>query len=311
MVRSSFSDAPGPSDRFVLSAITRRVALSRPVRTTSSRSNPSPTLIWLVADPATRRTSFLTTAASPTRVCAESGLAASKTIVPSERRKREKLRDFISKPIDYPDIVPDRARLRCGGFITSGALLARVLVTSDSKCVQCDGHKNLLRPHSILPQFHLAHEDRASITFYSRPFDRSHRRLRGHHLRYRAFCDADRHHCAGKILFRRSALRAGGAADARTCNARADAQPDASAAGKTNHRAVDPFVRRRAARVALSGGAVRRACPRRGVPLRPGVVRRASAGDRRKPARVFQPDAVRAVADRDAGYFRTDLRAVR
>ena len=81
----------------------------------------------------------------------ESGLAASTAIAPSTKRKKEKLRDFISKPIDYPDIVPDRARKRCGRIITSGALLARRLVPSDSNRVQCDGHKNLYRPHSILP----------------------------------------------------------------------------------------------------------------------------------------------------------------
>jgi hypothetical protein len=51
----------------VLSIITSRAALSAPVRTTSSRNRPSPTLIWLAPDPPTRSTSFCTTAASPTR----------------------------------------------------------------------------------------------------------------------------------------------------------------------------------------------------------------------------------------------------
>ena len=50
---------------------------------------------------------------------------------------------------------------------------------------------------------------------------------------------------------------------------------------------------------------------RRGVSLRPRAVRRPGAGDRGKPARLLQPDAVRAIADRDAGYFRADLRPVR
>jgi len=74
-------------------AITSRVALSSPVRTTSSRTSPSPTLIWLVEDPATRSTSFLTTAASPTRVCAWTGLATRR---PVATRKRKQLRKFIS-----------------------------------------------------------------------------------------------------------------------------------------------------------------------------------------------------------------------
>ena len=66
-----------------------------------------------------------------------------------------------------------------------------------------------------------------------------------------------------------------------------------------------------AAGVALSGGAVRRARHRRGVSVRPGAVRGAGACDRGKPARVFQPDGVRAIAHRDAGYFRADPRPVR
>ena len=68
-----------------------------------------------------------------------------------------------------------------------------------------------------------------------------------------AFCAAGRRHHAGEILFRRGALRAGGAADAGAGDADADAQPDASAAGKAAHRAVDRVVRRRAAGLALSG----------------------------------------------------------
>ena len=128
---------------------------------------------------------------------------------------------------------------------------------------------------------------------------------------HRAFRDAGRRHHAGKILFRRSALRAGGAADARARDAAADAQPDASAAGQAAHRAVDPFVRRRAAGLALSGRAVRIARHRRGVSVRPGAVRRARAGDCGEPARLLQPDAVRAIADRDAGYFCARLQPVR
>jgi len=42
------------------------------------------------------------------------------------------------------------------------------------------------------------------------------------------------------------------------------------------------------------GGAVRIACHRRGVSVRPGAVRRARARDRGEPARLLQPDAVRA-----------------
>ena len=59
-----------PSDKLVLSDITSRVALSAPVRTVSSRTTLSPTLIGVVPDGMTRTTSFLTTAASPMRVCA-------------------------------------------------------------------------------------------------------------------------------------------------------------------------------------------------------------------------------------------------
>ncbi|MGY4626649.1 ribosomal protein S19 [Bradyrhizobium sp. USDA 4486] len=47
----------GPSERLVLSAMTKRAALSAPVRTISSRSMLSPTLIGLVVA-ATRATSF-------------------------------------------------------------------------------------------------------------------------------------------------------------------------------------------------------------------------------------------------------------
>ena len=50
---------------------------------------------------------------------------------------------------------------------------------------------------------------------------------------------------------------------------------------------------------------------RRGVSVRPGAVCRARSGDRREPARLLQPDAVRAVADRDAGYFCAGLQPVR
>ena len=70
-------------------------------------------------------------------------------------------------------------------------------------------------------------------------------------------------------------------------------------------------VRRRSAGLALSGRAVRLARDRCDVSLRPGAVRRARARDRGGPARLLQPDAVRAIADRDAGYFRARLRPVR
>ena len=98
---------------------------------------------------------------------------------------------------------------------------------------------------------------------------------------FRAFRDADRHHHAGKILFRRSALRAGGPADARARDATADAQPDASAARQAVHRAVDPCVRRRSARLALSRRAVRRARHRGGVSLRACAVREQGPRSRR------------------------------
>ncbi len=139
----------------------------------------------------------------------------------------------------------------------------------------------------------------------------AHGHHRGSAFCSRAFRDADRRHHAGEILFRRSALCAGGAADARAGDATADAQPDASAARQAVHRAVDPFVRRRAAGLALSGRTVRIARHRRGVSVRPGAVRGARAGDCSEPARLFQPDAVRAIADRDAGYFRAHLQPVR
>jgi hypothetical protein len=72
-VRSSVIKELAPSERLVLSIITSRVALLAPVRTVSLRSTASPTLIWVPPEPATRITSFCTTAASPTRAgaCAQ------------------------------------------------------------------------------------------------------------------------------------------------------------------------------------------------------------------------------------------------
>src|SRR5205823_9820251 len=52
---------------------------------------------------------------------------------------------------------------------------------------------------------------------------------RGNPFCSRAFRDADRRHLAGEILLRRSALRAGRAADARASDATTDAQSHASA----------------------------------------------------------------------------------
>jgi hypothetical protein len=72
----------------VLSAITSRVALSIPVRTTSSRTSPSPTLIWLVEGPTTRSASFLATAASPTRVCALAEPAINAATSPIANREK-------------------------------------------------------------------------------------------------------------------------------------------------------------------------------------------------------------------------------
>lgn len=44
--------------------------------------------------------------------------------------------EFISQPIDVSLIVPDHARLRCGGIITSSARPALCLVTVAAECVQ-------------------------------------------------------------------------------------------------------------------------------------------------------------------------------
>jgi hypothetical protein len=86
--------------------MTKRAALSAPVRTVSSRSMLSPTLIGVVLA-ATRTTSFRITTASPTRVCAcaqgATHNAADNSAGKSQRRK------FISQPIDVSLIVPDRA----------------------------------------------------------------------------------------------------------------------------------------------------------------------------------------------------------
>src|SRR5438034_10655810 len=132
-----------------------------PVRTVSSRSSPSPTLIWVVEGPATRSTSFLTTAASPTRVCACAGAANAVTrpavtkpavTRPIANSEPKQLQKFISKPIGL-------SRHRTGSramwqnYHLRG-LLARRLVIAESKCVQRDGHKNLEPSHSILPQCH-------------------------------------------------------------------------------------------------------------------------------------------------------------
>src|SRR5206468_6955830 len=149
------------------------------------------------------------------------------------------------------------------------------------------------------------------ITFRSAQFDDAHGHHRGNPFCSRAFRDADRRHHAGEILLRRSALRAGGAADARASDATTYAQSHASAAWQAVHRAVDPLVRRRAAGLALSWRTVRIVRHRRGVSVRPGAVCGPGAGDCSEPARLFQPDAVRAVPDRDAGYFRAHLQSVR
>ena len=156
----------------------------------------------------------------------------------------------------------------------------------------------------------IPHEADNLITFSSAGFIDAHGHRRDSPVCSRAFCDADRRHHAGKILFRRGALRAGRAADARAGDAASDAQPDASAARQAAHRAFDPMVRRRAARLALSGRPVRIARHRRGISVRAGAVRGTGAGDRSEPARFFQPDAVRAIADRDAGYFCAHLQPV-
>jgi hypothetical protein len=112
-------------------------------------------------------------------------------------------------------------------------------------------------------------------------------------------------------LLRRSALCAGGTANARARNALANAQPDASAAGKAVDRIVDPDFRGCAAGLALPECAVRIAGDRSNVFLRPCAVRGARARDRRRVARLFQPDGVRAIADRNAGYFCAGIRPVR
>jgi hypothetical protein len=87
--------------------MTKRAALSAPVRTVSSRSMLSPTLIGVVVA-ATRATSFWINTASPTRVCAcalnDAHNAADNRVGKSQKRK------FILQPIDVSLIVPDRAR---------------------------------------------------------------------------------------------------------------------------------------------------------------------------------------------------------
>src|SRR5665647_343712 len=83
----------------------------------------------------------------------------------------------------------------------------------------------------------------ARITFCSQYFGDAECRNCRHHIYRRAFRASDRRHHAGKILFRRSALRAGRAPDARADDVPATAQSDASAAGKRADRAVDPRLR--------------------------------------------------------------------
>ena len=90
----------------------------------------------------------------------------------------------------------------------------------------------------------------------------------------------------------------------------ADAQSDASAAGQAVDRRVDPHLRGCAAGLALPGRAVRIAGDRRDVSLRPRAVRGARPRDRDGLARLLQPDGVRAVADRDAGYICAGVRPV-
>jgi hypothetical protein len=75
----------------VESAITSRVALSAPVRTVSSRSRPSPTLIGVVEESETRKTSFWTRTASPARVCARAELTARRPAKQSAKRKTTQL----------------------------------------------------------------------------------------------------------------------------------------------------------------------------------------------------------------------------
>ena len=163
-------------------------------------------------------------------------------------------------PIDLSRIVPDRARVRCCKFITSTTPLARSLVTAKLECVQSDRLKFFSRSHSLgvcngndpvkiirkspsVPSISAARTSLiAVIIFFAAHFVASGRR-----------------HHAGQIRFRRSALRAGGAANARTCDAAADAQSDASAARKATDRALDLELRRQSAGLALSGRAVRRA----------------------------------------------------
>jgi hypothetical protein len=149
------SVAFGPSERLVLSAITSRVALSSPVRTVSSRTSPSPTLIWVVEGPATRSTSFLTTAASPTRVCAYTGATINAVTKPIADSDRKQLRKFISKPINLPRHRTGSRACAMWQNYHLRDLLARRLVIAESKCVQRDGHKNLQPSHLILPQYHL------------------------------------------------------------------------------------------------------------------------------------------------------------
>ena len=63
-------------------------------------------------------------------------------------------RNSFSKPIDLSrHRTGSRAHAMWQNYHSRG-LLARRLVIAESKCVQCDGHKNPEPSHSILPQCH-------------------------------------------------------------------------------------------------------------------------------------------------------------
>jgi hypothetical protein len=92
----------GPSERLVESTITKRAALSVRVRTVSSRSTPSPTLIWLVAEPATRSTSSWMTTASPmrARACAWARGCQSQTSPQGQDNRESRYANSLQRPID-------------------------------------------------------------------------------------------------------------------------------------------------------------------------------------------------------------------
>ena len=99
----------GPSERLVLSAITSRVALSMPVRTVSSRSSLSPTLIWLVE--VGNAEHFVLDDGG----FADAGLRVRGTrhAVPGQLQigKESSYANSFHSRSTYPDIVPDRARV--------------------------------------------------------------------------------------------------------------------------------------------------------------------------------------------------------